>query len=30
MELEVEGKTGAAYGEKSAERFVQRNVYRDR
>jgi putative transposase len=30
MELEVEGKTGAAYGEKSAERFVQRNGYRDR
>jgi len=30
MELEVEGKTGAAYGEKSAERLVQRNGYRDR
>src|SRR5262245_1027609 len=30
MELEVEGKTGAAYGEKSAERLAQRNGYRDR
>jgi putative transposase len=30
MELEVEGRAGAAYGEKSAERFVQRNGYRDR
>jgi putative transposase len=30
MELEVEGLTGAAYGEKSAERLVQRNGYRDR
>jgi putative transposase len=30
MELEVEGKTGAGYGEKSAERVVQRNGYRDR
>jgi putative transposase len=30
MELEVEGKTGATYGEKSAERLVQRNGYRDR
>jgi len=30
MELEVESKTGAAYGEKSAERFAQRNGYRDR
>jgi putative transposase len=30
MELEVEGKTGAGYGEKSAERLVQRNGYRDR
>jgi hypothetical protein len=25
MELEVEGQTGAAYGEKSAERLAQRN-----
>jgi transposase-like protein len=30
MELEVEGLTGAGYGEKSPERFVQRNGYRDR
>ena len=30
MELEVEGKTGAGYGEKNAERLVQRNGYRDR
>src|SRR3954452_8531284 len=30
MELEVENKTGAAYGEKSAERLVQRNGYRER
>ena len=30
MELEVEGVTGAPYGEKSAERLVQRNGYRDR
>src|SRR5215467_1271712 len=30
MELEVEGLTGAGYGEKSAERLVQRNGYRDR
>jgi putative transposase len=30
MELEVEGKTGAGYGEKSAERLAQRNGYRDR
>jgi transposase-like protein len=30
MELEVEGLAGAPYGEKSAERFVQRNGYRDR
>ena len=30
MELEVEGMTGAAYGEKDPERLVQRNGYRDR
>ena len=30
MELEVGATTGAGYGEKSAERFVQRNGYRDR
>src|SRR5262249_2005781 len=30
MELEVEGLTGATYGEKSQERQVQRNGHRDR
>ena len=30
MELEVEGVTGAGWGEKSPERLVQRNGYRDR
>src|SRR5512147_427427 len=30
MELEVEGQTGAGYGEKHPERLAQRNGYRDR
>jgi transposase-like protein len=30
MELEVESLTGASYGERSHERLVQRNGYRDR
>jgi putative transposase len=30
MELEVEGQTGAAYGEKTSEGLAQRNGYRDR
>ena len=30
MELEVEGQTGADYGEKNPERLAQRNGYRDR
>src|SRR6201985_3727699 len=30
MELEVQGLTGASYGEKNAERQAQRNGYRDR
>jgi transposase-like protein len=30
MELEVEGQTGAGYGEKNPERLAQRNGYRER
>ena len=30
MELEVEGLTGAGYGEKNPDRVAQRNGYRDR
>ncbi len=30
MELEIEGLTGAAHGERSPERINQRNGYRDR
>jgi transposase-like protein len=30
MELEVEGQTGAGYGERSPERIAQRNGYRER
>ena len=30
MELEVEGQTGAGYGERSPERITQRNGYRER
>ena len=30
MDMEVAGQTGAAYGEKSPDRLVQRNGYRER
>jgi len=30
MELDVEGRTGVAHGERSPDRLVQRNGYRDR
>src|SRR4029453_12231187 len=30
MELEVQGLTGAGYGERTADRLAQRNGYRDR
>jgi transposase-like protein len=30
MELEVQGLTGAAYGERTADRLAQRNGYRGR
>jgi transposase-like protein len=30
LELEIEGLTGVAYGERSSDRLAQRNGYRDR
>ena len=30
MELEVQGPTGANYGERAPDRLAQRNGYRDR
>jgi putative transposase len=30
MELEIQGLTGAGYGERTADRLAQRNGYRDR
>ncbi len=30
MELEVQGQTGAAYGERAPDRLAQRNGYRER
>ena len=30
MELEIENLTGAAHGERSADRITQRNCYRER
>ena len=30
MELDIEGRTGATHGERSPDRFVQRNGYRNR